>query len=446
VDYFYLITSGYDALDLAVTVTKPAGSLLQPVVTIYDVMGNELASAVCGAVEPCVRARVPSNAQTMYMRLDDSRNKGGAKYTYTLTPTFADPYEPNDTLAEAKPYVISEPLAGFIDAEDVDYFSFQAQAGEEFHLSTAYMTAVILDADGNQLYLLPAFNDLRFALEETGTYYMKLTSEYGARPYMVQMWRVYRQLLLSFTTAGTLGGVAFEPGDVLRYAPAEGTWQMHFDASDMGLQGNLVAIDGSYEMLLAFDAPQTLPDLGTVRPQDVLSFYGVDTGDDTTGTLSWFIDGSDVGLTQASEAIDALGRGVGYRPVISTKGKVAVMGENRKLAAQGNDIITFVETATGADTQGHWQLALNGGPLVGQKANLVALEQDFGFSMQMMGYFMVFDRPVTLDGVAYGVNDIIRCQLTAGGNACEATKLMWDGAFAGNYVIDALAQTTIELR
>ena len=88
-----------------------------------------------------------------------------------------------------------------------------------------------------------------------------------------------------------------------------------------------------------------------------------------------------------------------YRPTISTKGKLAVPGASRQLSAQGNDIVLFFETATGADTQGYWQLDFNGGPLVGQKANLVALQPDWGLSMQELGYFLVFDRPVSIDGV-----------------------------------------------
>ena len=446
VDYFYLITSGWDAMDLTVTVTRPAGSPLQAVVTLYDEAGSELAEAVCGSVEPCVRARVPSGANAMYIRLDDSRNKGGAKYTYTLTPTFADPYEPNDTPAEAKPYEVGRQIAGLIAPEDVDYFSFQAQAGEEFHVTSSYTTVTILDANGNELHVLPAFNDTLFSLEETGSYFMKVTTDYGAQPYWLQMLRVNRPLLLSFTTAGTLGGVAFEPGDLLLYSTLDGTWEMYFDASDMGLQGNLVAADGYFEILLSFDKPQTLPDLGAIKPQDVLSFYANMTGEETGGWLSWYIDGSDVGLTQASEAIDALGRGVNYRPTISTKGKLAVPGASRQLSAQGNDIVLFFETATGADTQGYWQLDFNGGPLVGQKANLVALQPDWGLSMQELGYFLVFDRPVSINGVVYDVNDIIRCRLSSEGDVCASTKLMWDGAFVGNYVIDALAAPPVELR
>ncbi len=42
-------------------------------------------------------------------------------------------------------------------------------------------------------------------------------------------------LLMGFDTAGTVGGVAFKPGDILEYVPASGHWSMARDSSRFGV-------------------------------------------------------------------------------------------------------------------------------------------------------------------------------------------------------------------
>lgn len=60
---------------------------------------------------------------------------------------------------------------------------------------------------------------------------------------------------LSTAAAGTVGGVAFAPADIIRYDPAGGAWSMVFDASDVGVTKNVVA----FEMTNGASAPRSIP-------------------------------------------------------------------------------------------------------------------------------------------------------------------------------------------
>lgn len=371
----------------------------------------------------------------VYLSIDDTRNRGGNTYRYTLTVQYDDPHEPNDSPATATPIELGTTLGGIIASDDFDYYSFEALAEEEFAVENAFIGIAVLDPAGQEIAYLPPFFDGIFRVQQSGGHYLKAVPDYGVGPYSLRLNRIDRPLLLSFTTAGTLGGVAFEPGDVLRYSPIMDTWQMYFDASDMGLKGNLVALDGPFNIWMSFAGTQTVAGLGKVLPQDVIYFEGQTIDGQTSGQLSWYIDGSTTGLTLASEAIDALGRNQHYYLTASTKGNARVKGNGQQISAQGNDILTFFETAWDSPRQGYWLLEFDGATLGVPGANPVALDS---LSTRPEGYYLVFDRAVTLGGVTYDRDDIIRCWLTPELDACATTELMWDGAFTGGYHIDAL--------
>jgi len=76
----------------------------------------------------------------------------------------------------------------------------------------------------------------------------------------------------------------------------------------VGITKDVVAFDrlpnGSLRRSLG--APQTAPGLGKIAPQDVIRFVPTALGDTTAGTIEWYLDGSNVGLTTAGEKIDAI--------------------------------------------------------------------------------------------------------------------------------------------
>ncbi len=92
---------------------------------------------------------------------------------------------------------------------------------------------------------------------------------------------------LSASGSGTVGGVAFAPGDIIKFIPAGG-WSMHFDASDVGLTKNVnaVAIEANGDILLSLAAGQNVPGVGAVQPQDVLRFTPTSTGPTTAGAFT----------------------------------------------------------------------------------------------------------------------------------------------------------------
>ncbi len=149
-------------------------------------------------------------------------------------------------------------------------------------------------------------------------------------------------ILLSAATPGTVAGVAFDAADILRYDPATAAWSLYFDASDVGLVGNVYALatDGG-DLLLALKANTTVPGVGLVTPRDVIRFHPTALGPTTAGAFSFHFRGANWSLTSASEKLDALGRAADGRLLLSTTGTAKVPGLN----AKNNDLLAFQTVA-----------------------------------------------------------------------------------------------------
>ena len=169
----------------------------------------------------------------------------------------------------------------------------------------------------------------------------------------------------SFTTAGgppsfpnvfyispaaniTLGGIAAQGADILRYTKSSNNWTMVYDGSVRGTAKNISAFaltdDGS--LLLVFSANQVIAGLGTATPFDVVRFTPNTPGVFPlgAGTYSWFFQGKTKGLTTASEKIDALDL-VGVRLLLSTTGAASVpLPGGGVLKAADEDAFTYNPT------------------------------------------------------------------------------------------------------
>ena len=88
--------------------------------------------------------------------------------------------------------------------------------------------------------------------------------------------------------------------------------------------------------------------MGTVTNADIIRFTPTALGDITAGSFSWYFDGSDVGLTQAAENIDAISFAPDGRLLFSTSGNLGVTG----VSAVDEDITAFTPTQLGATTSG----------------------------------------------------------------------------------------------
>lgn len=129
---------------------------------------------------------------------------------------------------------------------------------------------------------------------------------------------IFSPLLVSAATGGRVAGIPFTNADVLaHYDFADGTekWMMFFDASDVGITKNVVALGTHdvYDFEIVLAANQMVSINGTPQtatPFDVLRFDGWlpghQIGPQTTGDFYFEYRGGDYGLSAASEKIDAL--------------------------------------------------------------------------------------------------------------------------------------------
>lgn len=104
-----------------------------------------------------------------------------------------------------------------------------------------------------------------------------------------------------------MGGVSFGDDDSLAYNTVTGTWSMYFDGSDVGLSTNDEDIDA---LGFSTDGKLLISTLGSASvigisaaDEDLVTFAASSLGSTTSGTWSFFFDGSDVGLSSSSENI-----------------------------------------------------------------------------------------------------------------------------------------------
>ncbi|MCA9900697.1 MAG: CSLREA domain-containing protein [Ardenticatenaceae bacterium] len=173
-------------------------------------------------------------------------------------------------------------------------------------------------------------------------------------------------LYLSTASGGQVAGITYSGEDVLSYDLDSGTWSLLFDGSDVGLAGqNVTAFawlpDGSMLLTLAEDFNLTTlnrPVKGgiNVDNSDILRFEPDSLGDNTAGTWSLYLDGSDVDLSTPQEAIRSLSVLADGRIILGTKGPVKVGSLN----AKSRDLLIFTPTSLGEVTAGSWQLYFDG--------------------------------------------------------------------------------------
>ena len=186
------------------------------------------------------------------------------------------------------------------------------------------------------------------------------------------------QLLLSFTSAASIAGVAgtVDDSDVVLFtasslgANTSGAFSMHFDGSDVGLTTNAEDVDAiellpNGHLLISTTGSVSVPGVSAAE-HDVLEFTPSSLGPTTAGTWSWYFDGGDVGLAASAEDVDALAvRGTGELS-LSTTGNFAVPG----IAGANEDVFTFTATSLGATTTGSYNPTLAfDGSLFGLSAN-----------------------------------------------------------------------------
>jgi len=155
-----------------------------------------------------------------------------------------------------------------------------------------------------------------------------------------------------------------DDSDVVRFdatslgATTAGTFSMYFDGSDVGLTQSAADVD-AFELLS--DGRLVMSTTGTVsvssasaRDEDLLAFTPTSLGQTTAGTFALYFDGSDVGLGESPEDIDAVSVDSAGRLYLSTADVFAVPG----LSGGDEDVFVFNPTQLGPTTAGTYSPSL----------------------------------------------------------------------------------------
>ena len=138
-------------------------------------------------------------------------------------------------------------------------------------------------------------------------------------------------LYLSLRSKGKADGLTFANEDIVKFNGSD--FSMHFDGSDVGLSNfELDALDiiSKNKILMSFTKAGNIPDLGYVDDSDVILFTATKLGDQTSGTFELYFDGSDMGLNGNGEDIDAIHRLPDGRLLVSTNGSASLPGASVK--------------------------------------------------------------------------------------------------------------------
>jgi hypothetical protein len=195
-------------------------------------------------------------------------------------------------------------------------------------------------------------------------------SDVGLAGYRIDAfaWLDSDSLLLSVDAdlANILPGMTgpIDDSDVVRFdasslgATTAGTFSMYFDGSDVGLTQSAADVD-AFELLS--DGRIVISTTGTVsvsspsaRDEDLLAFTPSTLGQTTAGTFALYFDGSDVGLGDSPEDIDAVSVDASGRLFLSTADVFAVPG----LSGADEDVFVFNPTQLGPTTAGAYSPSL----------------------------------------------------------------------------------------
>ncbi|MEZ4511881.1 MAG: Ig-like domain-containing protein [Chloroflexota bacterium] len=170
-------------------------------------------------------------------------------------------------------------------------------------------------------------------------------------------------IYLSSEDTASIDGLSYADEDIIVHNPADGSWAMYFDGSDVGITddvyGFIILSDGS--ILMAFKNPINVPGVGSVTRNDVVQFFPASLGANTTGTFALIFDGSDVSFTADGEDIDAVGVTADGRLVLSTTGSWSVPATGGgTISGSDEDLFIFNATSLGLHTTGTFELLYDG--------------------------------------------------------------------------------------
>ena len=175
------------------------------------------------------------------------------------------------------------------------------------------------------------------------------------------------ELLISIATDGTLvgltggpSGTAVDDSDIIKFTPTSlgattaGAWSFYFDGSDVGLTQSAEDVDGisilpNGAIGLSTTGDPSVTGLASLADEDIFGFTATALGSVTSGTFSYYFDGSDVGLADSNnEDVDAFYVSGTNVSTLSTIGAFSVTG----LTGFDEDAFNFTASSTGTTTAG----------------------------------------------------------------------------------------------
>ena len=169
-----------------------------------------------------------------------------------------------------------------------------------------------------------------------------------------------QEILISFTTAATINGLLLDDSDIIKFEKNlddSYSSEIYFDGSDVGLTRGGEDID-AFSLLSNGDLLLSTRGSFSVngasgRDEDIIKFSPTSLGSRTRGSWDIYVDGSDVGLSNNSEDIDALGLKDG-KLYFSTTGNFSVPG----ISGEDEDVFSFAPSFVGSNTSGTYDSTL----------------------------------------------------------------------------------------
>lgn len=215
--------------------------------------------------------------------------------------------------------------------------------------------------------------------------------------------RVDNRVYVTAQAGGKVDGIKYSQGDVLAYNQCADTWEMFLDVSDMGLNNVTdIAVIPNWRSVLMTVSRQNSRYNGPLSPHDVYAAWIGQVGEDTEAYFERFIDGSDVGLTTAGEALDGVLIKQNGNVAVSIKGEGNVPGVG---AFDDEDIIEFSATTVWEDTTGTWAMAFDGSDEGLRGVDALGIYMNDYWLDQLI----VFDKPVTRNGSTFGKSSVGLC-------------------------------------
>ncbi|MEM7772768.1 MAG: right-handed parallel beta-helix repeat-containing protein [Cyanobacteria bacterium P01_A01_bin.37] len=193
-------------------------------------------------------------------------------------------------------------------------------------------------------------------------------------------------ILMSFSRAINIKGVGrVDDSDVVKFTASslgkgttQGRFKLHLDGSDLGLTERREDIDALTQMpdgslLFSTRSNATLSNGLRSKGEDLLRFEPISLRRKTSGTVSRYMDGSDVNLTRRRENIDAVSM-QDDQLILSTRGNFRVPG----LSGQNEDAFRFSPTSLGRATSGSFDELLFDGSQAGFTGNLSGFDIGIG--------------------------------------------------------------------